>query len=500
MNKTSQITYSSTRSTEDQKEHLTFSEAVVKGIADNGGLFVPSEIPKFKVTDALINETYNSLAKQIFSLYLTDFSETEISNCVDAAYDDKFSSRNIAPIKTFSDVSFIELYHGLTLAFKDMALSILPHLLKTGAVKTGVTEEIVILTATSGDTGKAALEGFADKEGIKIIVFYPTDGVSEVQKKQMTTQEGKNVSVLGITGNFDDAQNGVKSIFLDDDFKKELKDKGYVLSSANSINIGRLLPQIVYYYHAYLELVRSGTIKLGDAINLSVPTGNFGNILAAYYAKEMGLPIQHFICASNVNHVLTDFIKTGIYNINRSFEVTNSPSMDILISSNLERLLYAVSGCDASIVKTLMADLRQKKSYELPSEMKEKLISFYGGYATDEETIEAIWKIYKSHHYVVDTHTAVAYKVYADYVNETKDFTHTLIASTASPYKFAGAVTEALGINDVKAVDFERIKILSKHTGLAIPAVLDNLELKKELHTKTISKDRLKEEVSNILK
>lgn len=500
MNPASQITYSSTRSSEDQKERFTFSQAVVKGIADNGGLFVPSEIPKFKVTDALINKTYNSLAKQIFSLYLTDFSEIEISNCVDAAYDDKFTSQNIAPLKTYSDVSFIELFHGRTLAFKDMALSILPYLLKTGAVKTGVTEEIVILTATSGDTGKAALEGFVDKEGIKIIVFYPTDGVSEVQQKQMTTQEGKNVFVFGITGNFDDAQNGVKSIFLDDDFKKELKDKGYVLSSANSINIGRLLPQIVYYYHAYLELVREGTIKLGDAINLSVPTGNFGNILAAYYAKEMGLPIQHFICASNVNHVLTDFIKTGIYNINRSFEVTNSPSMDILISSNLERLLYAISGCDASIVKILMADLLQKKSYELPSEIKEKLTSFYGGYATDEETIEAIQKIYKSHHYVVDTHTAVAYKVYADYVNETKDFTHTLIASTASPYKFAGAVTEALRINDGKSDDFELIKILSKHTGLAIPTVLDNLELKKELHTKTISKDRLKEEVNNILK
>lgn len=497
----SQITYSSTRSLESEKEKLTFSEAVVKGIADNGGLFVPSSVPKLPVMGQMVNLSYNALASQIFRLYLTDYTEKEILSCVDEAYDDKFDSACIVPVKTFSKVSFIELFHGRTLAFKDMALSILPYFLKTSANKLGITDEIVILTATSGDTGKAALEGFANKEGIKIIVFYPTDGVSDVQKKQMTTQEGKNVSVLGIDGNFDDAQTGVKKIFLDAELKKQLKEKGYLFSSANSINIGRLLPQIVYYYHAYLELVREGTITMGTPINIAVPTGNFGNILAAYYAREMGLPIKQFICASNVNHVLTDFIKTGIYNIDRSFEVTNSPSMDILISSNLERLLYALSKGDASIVKKLMADLAQKQSYELNEDMKRKLNTlFYGGFATDQETIEAIRTIYQSLDYVVDTHTAVAYKVYLDYVRETHDQTHTLIASTASPYKFAGAVTQAMGINKGTQDDFELIKELSAMTGLTIPAPIKDLDSREELHTKTLSKDGLKAEVLNLLK
>ncbi|MDH8678025.1 threonine synthase [Fusibacter bizertensis] len=499
MTLTSQITYSSTRATKNKQEEATFSDAVLKGIAKDGGLFVPSKFPNYPLTDALINTSYASLAKAIFSLYLTDFTEIEIEKCVDAAYDSKFSCANIVPLKTFGEVSFVELFHGSTLAFKDMALSILPYFLKTAASKLGVQDEIVILTATSGDTGKAALEGFSNLDGIKIIVFYPTDGVSEVQKKQMTTQEGNNVSVIGITGNFDDAQTGVKNMFLDEALKNLLAEKNYRFSSANSINIGRLLPQIVYYYHAYLELVREGTISSGDLINVTVPTGNFGNILAAYYAKEMGLPINKFICASNVNHILTDFINTGIYDIDRAFEVTKSPSMDILISSNLERLLYALSDQDASEVNRLMTDLKSNHRYVISNEMKKKLSTFYGGFATDTETLETINTLYKAQHYLLDTHTAVAYKVYSDYVKETGDHTHTLIASTASPYKFAGAVASGLGINDGHHNDFELIHMLSKHTGLAIPKPIENLDLRVERHTKTISKDALKEEVLHIL-
>lgn len=492
------IYYSSTRSTQDI---LSFSEAVVKGIAPDGGLYVPSHFPSIDVHDkALLTLSYKELAKKILGLYLVDFTDEEINACVEGAYDHKFSDPLIAPVKTLDQASFIELYHGKTLAFKDMALSILPYLLKTGAKKLNINEDIVILTATSGDTGKAALEGFADVEGIKIIVFYPTDGVSDVQKRQMTTQEGSNVTVLGINGNFDDAQSGVKEIFLDEPLKNELKAKGYIFSSANSINIGRLLPQIVYYVNAYFTLVRDDKIKCGDPINVTVPTGNFGNILAAYYAKEMGLPIKQFICASNANHVLTDFLSTGIYDTNRAFEITNSPSMDILISSNLERFLYAISGGETAIITDLMSALKKEKKYEISDDMKLKMKMFTGGYASDEETVETIKALYDQYQYVADTHTAVAYKVYQDYVKRTGDQTQTLIASTASPFKFADSVAVGLGI-DIEGINaFELVNVLSKSTGLSIPESIKDLESKTILHPTSVDKNELKEAVVSRLR
>jgi len=496
------LTYSSTRSHEAT---LSFSEAVVKGIAPDGGLYVPSFFPALDILDASLQTlSYQELAKKILALYLVDFTEAEIANCVDSAYDNKFENAEIAPIKTLDHASFIELYHGKTLAFKDMALSILPYLLKTGAEKIGLKEEIVILTATSGDTGKAALEGFADVPGTRIIVFYPTDGVSDVQKRQMTTQEGSNVTVLGIAGNFDDAQNGVKDIFLDEALKSELLEKGYVFSSANSINIGRLLPQIVYYVHAYLALVREGTISNGDPINVAVPTGNFGNILAAYYAKSMGLPIKTFICASNVNHVLTDFIKTGVYDINRPFEITNSPSMDILISSNLERFLYAISGSNTEVLSDLMRGLKTKGKYAISDVMQTNMADFTGGYATDDEAMETIKFLFDTFEYVVDTHTAVAYKVYQDYVTVTGDKTQTLIASTASPFKFSESVAKGLGLKahdtDSDLGAFEWIEKLAQASKLKVPAPIQWLESKPILHTGTIEKDGLKEAILEVLK
>lgn len=493
----SDIYYSSTRGND---EKLTFSEAVVKGIAPDGGLYVPSKFPKLGFNDGLLDLSYQDLAKKILGLYIEDFSVEEISYCVNHAYDSKFRELSIAPIKTFDKVSFVELYHGKTLAFKDMALSILPYLLKTASKKLGIKEKIVILTATSGDTGKAALEGFADVEGMEIIVFYPTNGVSDVQKRQMTTQEGANVTVLGITGNFDDAQSGVKDIFLDEDLKEELKSKGYTFSSANSINIGRLLPQIVYYVHSYLILVKEGHIKNGDLINIVVPTGNFGNILAAYYAKNMGLPVRKFICASNTNNVLTDFINTGVYDIHRKFEVTNSPSMDILISSNLERFLYEISNRDSACVTSLMKSLKQDGRYEITINMKNNLADFSGGFATDEETVEAIHSIYSQYNYVVDTHTAVGFKVYQDYVNETADMTHTLIASTASPFKFTRSVVEGLGIQTEAYNDFELINILSNAAHISVPEPIKDIQYKQILHPRVIDKNNLKKEVVEILK
>jgi len=491
------LKYNSTRS---NREFLSFSEAVVKGIATDGGLYVPTFFPSIDITDPeLLNMGYNALSKKILGLYLVDFTEAELAACVDSAYDSKFSSSEIAPVHTIGQASFIELFHGKTLAFKDMALSILPYLMKTGASKIQMHEEIIILTATSGDTGKAALEGFADVEGVKIVVFYPTDGVSDVQKKQMTSQEGSNVSVLGISGNFDDAQNAVKTLFLDEALGSELKDKGYVFSSANSINIGRLLPQIVYYVNAYFTLVREGTIALGDAVNVTVPTGNFGNILAAYYAKAMGLPFKTFICASNENHVLTDFINTGVYDINRPFETTNSPSMDILISSNLERFLYAISGGNSEVVSDLMRGLKANGRYQINEIMKENMSDFVGGYASDAEAVETIRSLYKNHGYVLDTHTAVAYKVYADYVRETGDQTQTLIASTASPFKFLESVAEGLDLDTTGIEAFDLIEVVAKKTGLKVPEPVIGLKDKPILHPKTIDKSDIRKEVLSFI-
>ncbi|HAS74267.1 MAG TPA: threonine synthase [Clostridiales bacterium UBA8960] len=494
------MVYSSTRLNESN-ETLTFSEAVVRGIAPDGGLYVPAFFPKVDLHDPFwITESYQAFAKKILSLYLDDFTEEEISSCVESAYDDKFTEASIAPIKSFADANFIELYHGRTSAFKDMALSILPYLLKTAANKLGTKDDIVILTATSGDTGKAALEGFADVEGIKIMVFYPTDGVSEIQRKQMTSQEGENVSVVGIKGNFDEAQNGVKHIFLNSELRAELAEKGYVFSSANSINIGRLLPQIVYYVHAYFTLVKQRKVAIGEAVNIVVPTGNFGNILAAYYAKQMGLPFDQFICASNVNHVLTDFIQSGVYDIERVFKVTNSPSMDILISSNLERFLHAISDGSTSIVSSLMSNLKENHRFEITDAMRNQMKDFHGGFATDQETIHAIKELYEQYGYVVDTHTAVAYKVYKDYVSQTGDHKQTLIASTASPFKFADDVAEGLGLTSVGLDAFDVLNLLARETGLSVPETIRELKDKPVLHPKSIAVDEMVDEVRLFLR
>ncbi len=493
-----QLKFTSTRS---NNESLNFSEAVVKGIASDGGLFVPQSIPKVDLLDeSLLTLTYQELAERLLKLYATDFTPTEIHHCVQSAYDQKFRVPEIAPLHTCGSSHFLELYHGKTLAFKDMALSILPHFMTTSAKKIGTKEDIVILAATSGDTGKAALEGFADVEGIKIIVFYPTDGVSEVQKRQMTTQEGDNTYVFGINGNFDDAQNGVKSIFTDEAYKEILKDKGYILSSANSINIGRLVPQIIYYIYAYYGLIKKNKIKMGDDINVVVPTGNFGNILAAYYAKEMGLPIKQFICASNKNNVLTDFFNTGIYNLNRPFVPTVSPSMDILISSNLERFLYAMSGNNPETISTLMTALQENGQYEVTSSMKHSMEMFFGGYASDEATIEAIAELQSTYGYTVDTHTAVAYQVYKDYVKKTGDQTETIIASTASPFKFPRSVLS--GYDEIVDAfdDFELVERLSKIAGLEVPEPIKNIDRRPIRHTDICDKSELSSVILNLLK
>lgn len=480
------------KSTRSSNEQLQFSEAVVKGMASDGGLFVPTTIPKVNFMDnSFISLSYQEIAEKILTLFATDFSTEEIKHCVRSAYNGNFQDERIVPIKTCGSANFLELYHGKTLAFKDMALSILPHLMTLSSKKLGIKEHIVILAATSGDTGKAALEGFAKVEGIDIMVFYPTDGVSHVQQRQMVTQEGDNTHVYGIKGNFDDAQNGVKKIFSDLSYQESLKEKGYILSSANSINIGRLIPQIIYYIYGYFQLVGAKKIQLGDPINVAVPTGNFGNILAAYYAREMGLPIKSFICASNHNNVLTDFFKTGVYDRNRSFVPTVSPSMDILISSNLERFLFAISGENPTKIHDLMTALKTSGRYEVTETMKANMKSFYGGYADDAQTIARIQDLYRDFNYVVDTHTAVAYHVYKQYVKDTGDETQTLIASTASPFKFPRSVLDGLGIDTQSLDDFALIALLSEKTGLEIPSPINTLDKKPIRHKGIGEKDGL---------
>ena len=489
------------RSTRGNGEDVNSLQAIVKGIADDGGLFVPSKIEKLdKNMEELSTMNYQELAYYIINKFFPEFTREELLNCVDNAYDDKFDSKEIAPLVEHLGVNFLELFHGPTLAFKDMALSILPYLLKTSAVKLGIEDEIVILTATSGDTGKAALEGFADVDGIKIIVYYPEDGVSDVQKYQMITQEGSNTHVIGIKGNFDDAQNGVKEAFNDQEFNKELKRDGFVLSSANSINIGRLVPQVVYYFHSYLELIKNEKISSGEKINVVVPTGNFGNILAAYYACEMGLPVNKFICASNENNVLTDFFNTGIYDKRRQLKLTDSPSMDILISSNLERLLSALSDGDSKLIDKLMNELSDSGVYEVPKSIKGKLEDFYGGFASQSETSETIKRVYENSDYVIDTHTAVAYAVYEKYKKESSDETVTVIASTASPFKFTRSVSDSLGIKTDGKTDFELIEELSEKTGLKIPKSIDGLGDRDILHKTVCDKEEMKSAIKNILK
>ena len=483
-------------STRDSSLRIDSAQAIVKGISDEGGLFVPVEIPSLSMDEIVsyADMTYPERAAAIFSKYLTDFTAAELRYCTESAYNDKaFASASITEISHLFDGTYVlELWHGPTCAFKDMALQILPYLLTTSLKKINVDKKVVILVATSGDTGKAALEGFADVEGTSIMVFYPEDGVSAMQKKQMTTQDGDNVCVCAVKGNFDDCQNGVKAIFTDEDIKAQLAERGMMFSSANSINWGRLAPQIIYYISCYSELVKHGEIKAGEPINITVPTGNFGNILAAYYAKRMGLPVNKLICASNANNVLTDFLTTGVYDRNRKFVTTISPSMDILISSNLERLLYIMTGDDAKI-REWFGKLSKEGRYEVDEAVKAQLSAdFAAGCCDDERTKATIKEIYDKYSYTLDTHTAVAVAVYEDYRKATGDTTRTVIASTASPYKFGTAVLEALE-GRAPEDEFEKVDRINALSGYEIPASLAALRTKKIRFTGAIDRADMKE-------
>lgn len=488
------------RSTRDDNVKVTASQAILKGLAADGGLFVPESIPTLdKSFDELSKMSYADVAYEVMKLMLDDFTEEELRDCINKAYDSKFDTKEIAPLVKADGAYFLELFHGSTIAFKDMALSILPHLLITSAKKNNVKNDIVILTATSGDTGKAALAGFADVKGTKIIVFYPKNGVSPIQEKQMVTQKGNNTYVIGINGNFDDAQTGVKNIFGDKELEKVMNNAGYQFSSANSINIGRLVPQIVYYVYAYARLIAKGEIKAGEKINAVVPTGNFGNILAAFYAKNMGLPINKLICASNENKVLYDFFSTGTYDRNRDFILTTSPSMDILISSNLERLIYRIAGNSATENAKLMKSLKDTGKYEITSQMKEQLGDFYGNYATEAEDAATIKKIYDNDNYIVDTHTSVAATVYEKYKKETGDETKTVIASTASPYKFTRSVMDAIDSKYASMTDFELVDELCRISGVKIPKAIEDIRTAPVLHDTVCEVNEMCDNVKRIL-
>ena len=492
------LLYSSTRNGE---EKVTASKAILKGLADDGGLFVPESIPKLDVTiEELAKMSYQETAYAVMKLFFTDFTEEELKYCINKAYDSKFDTDEIAPLVEADGAYYLELFHGATIAFKDMALSILPHLLTTAAKKNQVNNEIVILTATSGDTGKAALAGFADVEGTKIVVFYPKDGVSPIQKQQMVTQKGDNTYVVGINGNFDQAQTGVKKMFSDKELAKELDAAGYQFSSANSINIGRFIPQITYYVYAYAKLYANGKIAKDEKINIVVPTGNFGNILSAFYAKNMGLPVAKLICASNENKVLYDFFETGKYDKNREFILTSSPSMDILISSNLERLIYWAAGNDAKKNVEFMTALTKEGVYEITPQMQEKLKDFYGNYASEEETAEAIRTLYEKTGYILDTHTAVAASVYGKYKAETKDEqTATVIASTASPFKFSRSVMDAIDPKYDAMEEFELIDELSKIGNVKIPNAIEEIRNAPVRHKATCEVDEMPRVVKEFL-
>ena len=488
------------RSTRSNGAPVTASQAILKGLSDDGGLFVPDHIPTLdKSLKELAGMTYQQVAYEVMKLFLTDFTEEELKNCINSAYDSKFDTEKIAPLVKADNAYYLELFHGSTIAFKDMALSILPHLMITSARKNNIKNEIVILTATSGDTGKAALAGFADVKGTRIIVFYPKNGVSPIQEKQMVTQKGANTFVVGIHGNFDDAQTGVKKIFSDKELAKELDEKGFQFSSANSINIGRLVPQICYYVYAYAQLCKDGKIEEGEKINVVVPTGNFGNILAAFYAKNMGLPIDKLICASNDNKVLYDFFRTGTYDRNREFVLTTSPSMDILISSNLERLIYRIAGNDADKNRELMSALTGNGKYEITEEMKAQLADFYGNFASEAETAAEIRRLYEKCGYVIDTHTAVASAVYGKYVAETGDHKTTVIASTASPFKFTRSVMDAIDTKYDVMGDFELVDELSKIAKVKVPGAIEEIRTAPILHDTQCDVDKMKDTVKSFL-
>lgn len=483
-------------STRGKTDIVSAAHAITRGLADDGGLFVPQHIPQLHLRDikAMGDKPYTERAIDVLLQYLTDFSEDELRECVTAAYaPEKFGDNPVPLVQVTENTGVLELWHGPTSAFKDMALQLLPHLLTYSIRKTGDTNKVVILVATSGDTGKAALEGFADVEGTQIIVFYPCEGVSSIQKRQMITQPGKNVKVFGIEGNFDDAQRGVKEIFGNTALSDELVKNGYSFSSANSINWGRLVPQIVYYFSAYADAIKAGKIEAGQPVNFVVPTGNFGDILAGYYAKLMGLPVERLLCASNSNNVLTDFINSGTYDKRREFFKTISPSMDILVSSNLERLLYNVSGNDAEEIAGYMSQLNNDGFYKIDSEELKKIQSeFFGAWVDELETKEAIGRIYSDYKYLMDTHTAVAWRALEKYRFLTSDNTYTIILSTASPYKFADSVLSALEDAPVKGNDpFALLHRLNEDTGVEIPPRMLALEDMPVLHEEIIPADKM---------
>ena len=492
------LVYHSTRNSE---ETATASEAILKGLTSDGGLFVPDSIPKLNVSlEDLTQMSYQEIAYAVMKEFLTDFTEEELKTCINNAYDSKFDTEEIAVTKKVDGAYYLELFHGATIAFNDMALSILPHLLVTSARKNNVKNEIVILTATSGDTGKAALAGFADVPGTKIIVFYPKSGVSPIQEKQMVTQKGDNTYVIGIKGNFDDAQTGVKKMFSNKELAKVMNDNGFQFSSANSINIGRLVPQVVYYVKAYADLLKQGALKAGEPMNVVVPTGNFGNILASYYAKQMGIPIGKFVCASNKNKVLFDFFETGKYDRNREFYVTTSPSMDILISSNLERMIYRIAGNDAKQCAKFMAALTKDGEYVITDAMKAELSEFFGAFGSEEETAVKIKEVYDKEGYVMDTHTAVAAVAYDKYKAATgDDKTPTVIASTASPYKFTRSVMDAIDPAYDAEDDFELVDELNKVSKTAIPKAIEEIRTAPVLHDTVCETAGMEDEVKKIL-
>ena len=493
--------YVSTRNKEDRR---TASEAIEKGLAIDGGLMTPEVLPKLShnALDTMKDMSYQQRAVYVMNSYLDDFTSSELTSFASKAYGgNKFDVKEVAPVRQVDSNTYcLELWHGPTCAFKDMALQMLPHLLTASLKKNQEKKTVCILVATSGDTGKAALEGFRDVDKTRILVFYPKDGVSAIQELQMNTQEGENVGVCSVVGNFDDAQTGVKKLFSDEQLREQLAERGFFLSSANSINWGRVLPQIVYYISAYCDLMRDEKIQKGDPVNVCVPTGNFGNILAAYYAREMGVPIKRLICASNSNNVLTDFLKTGIYDRNRTFYNTMSPSMDILISSNLERLLFALSGHDDAQVREYMAELGQTGRYEVDKTIKEKMSKlFSAGYCDDTETQKVIGAMWKEHHYLIDPHTAVAFDVLDQYRKKSGDETPTIVVSTASPFKFCDNVLGSLGVTQL-AEGTGVLDQLSELTGIPAPAPLAALKDKSVRFTGSVTKDHMVDQVLEMLR
>lgn len=480
-------------STRDHQQIVSAAQAIACGLAPDGGLFVPESLPEVSAQQlqALCGMTYQQRAVTIMRPFLSEFTDAELERFTAAAYGSQFDDPAVAPVHRLDDATaFLELWHGPTCAFKDMALQILPYLLTASLKKCGEQRQVCILVATSGDTGKAALQGFADVPGTKILVFYPYSGVSEIQRLQMATQAGDNVAVSAVRGNFDDAQTGVKQIFGDKAFAAELSQRGWFLSSANSINWGRLLPQIVYYFSAYCDAVTGGMIAMGDRLNFVVPTGNFGDILAGYFARELGLPVGTLVCASNANNVLTDFIRTGRYDKKRPFYLTSSPSMDILVSSNLERLLFLLSG-DEQLVAKLMRQLTEDGAYEVPEELKEKIQSlFWAGCCGDAETKRTIGKVWQEHHYLCDTHTAVAWNVAQQYKAAHPAHAPVVVLSTASPYKFPAAVLEGLG-EKAEGDEFAVMEQLERLTGIPAPKNLRGLRERPVRHTTVLDREEM---------